>query len=260
MPTHAQKDIRCRQKASAARSDPRASGPGPLATPWRGTKSGPSCGSQVGVLTQYPDMACISRRAGCDDCTAAATAMHPSTWVRWFQDSARVRNARLESAIVSARPRSGVGMDHSPNGLQRLWLVFNPPPSWPPAPKGWQPAQGWNPDPSWPPPPTGWKLWRLRPARLGFLLVLTSPAAGILSLFTISGVVGDVFGSLSGTDVEGVGRFIYGVWITTGVIFAAAIVLGIVSLFRRDREGALLIVVCLLLAPIAFVSIALGAM
>ena len=35
------------RKASAARPDPGASSPGSFATPWRGTKSGPSCGSQA---------------------------------------------------------------------------------------------------------------------------------------------------------------------------------------------------------------------
>ena len=39
------------RKAYAARPDPGASCPGSFAAPWRGTKSGPSCGSQV-RLTQ----------------------------------------------------------------------------------------------------------------------------------------------------------------------------------------------------------------
>lgn len=38
-------------------------------------------------------------------------------------------------------------------------MRFNPPPNWPPPPRGWQPADGWHPDPSWPPPPISWPLW-----------------------------------------------------------------------------------------------------
>lgn len=36
---------------------------------------------------------------------------------------------------------------------------FNPPPGWPPAPRGWTPPAGWQPDPSWPKPPVGWQFW-----------------------------------------------------------------------------------------------------
>lgn len=36
---------------------------------------------------------------------------------------------------------------------------FNPPPGWPPHPRGWTPPPGWQPDPSWPDPPPGWPLW-----------------------------------------------------------------------------------------------------
>lgn len=36
---------------------------------------------------------------------------------------------------------------------------FNPPPSWPPAPRGWVPPPGWQPPPGWPAPPPGWPLW-----------------------------------------------------------------------------------------------------
>ncbi|GEL93861.1 hypothetical protein [Cellulomonas composti] len=38
-------------------------------------------------------------------------------------------------------------------------MRFNPPPNWPAAPEGWEPAPGWVPDPSWPAPPEGWQLW-----------------------------------------------------------------------------------------------------
>lgn len=36
---------------------------------------------------------------------------------------------------------------------------YNPPPTWPTAPEGWQPPPGWEPDPSWPAAPEGWQLW-----------------------------------------------------------------------------------------------------
>ena len=38
-------------------------------------------------------------------------------------------------------------------------LRYNPPPNWPPAPRGWKPEIGWQPDPAWGPAPPGWKLW-----------------------------------------------------------------------------------------------------
>lgn len=38
-------------------------------------------------------------------------------------------------------------------------MRYNPPPTWPAAPEGWQPPPGWEPDPSWPPAPEGWQLW-----------------------------------------------------------------------------------------------------
>lgn len=36
---------------------------------------------------------------------------------------------------------------------------FNPPPSWPRPPDGWEPPVDWTPDPAWGPPPPGWQLW-----------------------------------------------------------------------------------------------------
>lgn len=42
------------------------------------------------------------------------------------------------------------------NGFQ-----YNPPPSWPQAPPGWQPPDGWRPPPEWPPAPPGWQFWTL---------------------------------------------------------------------------------------------------
>jgi hypothetical protein len=36
---------------------------------------------------------------------------------------------------------------------------FNPPPGWPPPPRGWVPPPGWQPPPEWPAPPPGWPLW-----------------------------------------------------------------------------------------------------
>jgi hypothetical protein len=38
-------------------------------------------------------------------------------------------------------------------------LRYNPPPGWPPPPRGFTPKPGWEPDPSWPAPPPGWQLW-----------------------------------------------------------------------------------------------------
>lgn len=38
-------------------------------------------------------------------------------------------------------------------------MRFNPPPSWPPPPRGFTPGPGWRPDPNWPPAPPGWQLW-----------------------------------------------------------------------------------------------------
>lgn len=37
-------------------------------------------------------------------------------------------------------------------------LRFNPPPGWP-TPEDFVPGPGWQPDPSWPPLPAGWQLW-----------------------------------------------------------------------------------------------------
>lgn len=36
---------------------------------------------------------------------------------------------------------------------------FNPPPSWPDFPQGWEPDSDWQPDPTWPPAPPGWRFW-----------------------------------------------------------------------------------------------------
>lgn len=36
---------------------------------------------------------------------------------------------------------------------------FNPPPNWPPTPKGWRPPDGWLPDPAWGPAPADWRWW-----------------------------------------------------------------------------------------------------
>lgn len=36
---------------------------------------------------------------------------------------------------------------------------FNPPPNWPPTPKGWRPPEGWLPDPAWGPAPADWQWW-----------------------------------------------------------------------------------------------------
>ncbi len=44
---------------------------------------------------------------------------------------------------------------------ERTGLVgprFNPPPGWP-LPHDFVPSAGWQPDPSWPPAPAGWQLW-----------------------------------------------------------------------------------------------------
>ena len=40
-----------------------------------------------------------------------------------------------------------------------MGLRFNPPPNWPPPPRGFVPPPRWQPDPDWPPPPPGWQLW-----------------------------------------------------------------------------------------------------
>lgn len=36
---------------------------------------------------------------------------------------------------------------------------FNPPPSWPPVPAGWEPPTSWVPPSDWPALPAGWSLW-----------------------------------------------------------------------------------------------------
>jgi len=38
---------------------------------------------------------------------------------------------------------------------------FNPPPGWPPTPRGFVPTPGWQPDASWPSAPPGWQWWQL---------------------------------------------------------------------------------------------------
>ncbi|MDF0528936.1 hypothetical protein P0W64_22070 [Tsukamurella sp. 8F] len=65
-------------------------------------------------------------------------------------------------------------------------MRFNPPPNWPPVPKGWRPEPGWQPDPSWPDPPAGWQLWVGRDSRdtlrwvvaIGALVVVLALTAG----------------------------------------------------------------------------------
>lgn len=44
--------------------------------------------------------------------------------------------------------------------------VFNPPPNWP-IPQGFTPQEGWEPDPTWPPAPDGWQFWVLPDAPPG---------------------------------------------------------------------------------------------
>jgi hypothetical protein len=52
------------------------------------------------------------------------------------------------------------GIPPQPADSKGTKWVFNPPPSWPTPPIGWQPASGWQPDPSWPDAPADWKFWR----------------------------------------------------------------------------------------------------
>lgn len=83
-------------------------------------------------------------------------------------------------------------------------------------PEGFVPPPGWQPDPSWPPPPAGWQLWipegtgglpgagpgqygpyRLpaKPGTNGF--AVASLVLGILGLFTISAILGIIFGCIA---------------------------------------------------------------
>ena len=52
-------------------------------------------------------------------------------------------------------------------------MGFTAPPSWPPAPAGWQPQPGWRPPADFPPAPPGWNFWRKRSIHVGPVLKAT---------------------------------------------------------------------------------------
>jgi hypothetical protein len=47
----------------------------------------------------------------------------------------------------------------------RSALYWTPPPTWPPAPVGWQPGPDWVPPPEWPPAQANWQWWQPSYAR-----------------------------------------------------------------------------------------------
>jgi len=59
-------------------------------------------------------------------------------------------------------------------------MRFNPPPNWPPAPRGWTPPPDWRPDPTWPPLPPGWQLWVSDTPRSKTGLIIGALAATVL--------------------------------------------------------------------------------
>lgn len=82
-----------------------------------------------------------------------ATTSRPS-------DFDRVKQwGRAFLAAGEAGQEAGTGQDQSRSGPTARRMRFNPPPGWPPAPRGWVASPGWQPDPSWPEPPAGWPLW-----------------------------------------------------------------------------------------------------
>jgi hypothetical protein len=71
-------------------------------------------------------------------------------------------------------------------------MHLNPPPNWPPVPRGWTPPPGWQPDPSWGPPPPNWPLWvpnrsKNRTALIvgGAIAAVTAIAVVIVLAFTV---------------------------------------------------------------------------
>lgn len=63
---------------------------------------------------------------------------------------------------------------------------FNPPPGWPPAPRGWEPPPGWQPPADLPTPPPNWQWWIETRRSHRWLLVggvaAAALAAGVLAL------------------------------------------------------------------------------
>jgi hypothetical protein len=62
---------------------------------------------------------------------------------------------------------------------------FNPPPDWPPVPRGWKPPRTWRPDPAWPSPPDGWSLWLDDDANAG-KPAAAQPQRAVRALATVS--------------------------------------------------------------------------
>lgn len=72
-------------------------------------------------------------------------------------------DARWVAANVPAGlpPRASVpsASMHAPVPPKPTGIKFNPPPTWPPAPAGWEPPPGWTPPADWAPAPQGWVYW-----------------------------------------------------------------------------------------------------
>jgi hypothetical protein len=52
--------------------------------------------------------------------------------------------------------------------LDRIPVVWRPPPSWPPVPHGWSPPPGWKAPRAWPRTPAGWDFWQHDPGILAY--------------------------------------------------------------------------------------------
>jgi hypothetical protein len=100
---------------------------------------------------------------------------------------------------------------------------FNPPPGWPPAPKGWTPPPEWAPDPAWGPVPQGWPLWvteRANPRAWG--LASLSAAGWFVVLLAIGAAVAGRF------DAEAAGEIL-------GRELLAGVVTGLIAWLGRSR-------------------------
>jgi hypothetical protein len=118
---------------------------------------------------------------------------------------------------------------------------FNPPPSWPPVPEGWQPPPGWTPDPSWPAAPEGWQLWvddegnGVEPLEAQALEARTAHRKQAVKSFWL-GVAIFLAGAITTIIASGSGGGV--IWYG-GMIFGAILLFRAVTSYRASRsEGA----------------------
>jgi collagen type III alpha len=80
----------------------------------------------------------------------------PADWLSNPPVSGASAPASPAGAVIESET---IASSDGPRSTTATAWRFNPPPSWPPAPPGWIPPEGWTPPPSLPPAPDGWQWW-----------------------------------------------------------------------------------------------------